>query len=83
MPKLKILSGIEVMKIFSQFNFKIISQKGSHVKLRRILPNGIKQSLTIPIHKELDKGTLRAIYRQAIRYIPDEDLKLYFYEQGI
>ena len=83
MPKLKILSGIEVMKIFSQFNFKIISQKGSHVKLRRILPNGIRQSLTIPIHKELDKGTLRAIYRQAIRYIPDEELKLYFYEQGI
>jgi len=80
MPKLKALSGNEVIKIFSHFDFKIIAPKGSHIKLRRILPNGLKQSLTIPLHKELDKGTLKAIYRQALRYISDEELELYFYE---
>jgi len=80
MPRLKVLSGKEVIKILSRFGFTIISQKGSHVKLRRILPDGTKQSLTIPLHEELDKGTLKAIYRQALRFIPEEELKPYFYD---
>ena len=79
MPKLRRLGGEDILKIFAQFDFKIASQKGSHVKLRRILPEGTKQSLTIPLHKELDRGTLRAIYRQALRYIPEDEIKPYFY----
>lgn len=79
MSKLKNLSGKDVAKIFSQFEFKDISQKGSHVKLRRILKDGTKQTLTIPLHKELDKGTLKAIFRQALRYIPEDKLKPLFY----
>lgn len=79
MPKLKTLSGREVVKILSKFGFEIVSQRGSHVKLGRILSDGTRQSLTIPLHEDLDKGTLRAIYRQALRYIPEEELRLYFY----
>jgi len=79
MPKLRSLGGEEVLKIFSQFGFTIASQKGSHAKLRRILPEGTKQSLTIPLHKELDRGTLRAIYRQALRYILEDEIKPFFY----
>lgn len=79
MPKLKTLSGREAVKILSHFGFKVVSQRGSHVKLRRILSDGTKQTLTIPLHEELDKGTLRAIFRQALRYIPEEDLKPHFY----
>jgi len=79
MPKLRVLSGREVVKILSRFGFKVISQRGSHVKLRRILSDGTKQTLTIPLHEELDRGTLRAIYRQALRYIPEKDLKPHFY----
>jgi len=79
MPKLRSLSGEDVIRIFSQFGFEIVSQRGSHVKLKRILSNGTKETLTIPFHKELDKGTLRAIFRQALRYFPEEQLKPYFY----
>ena len=79
MPKLRSLGGEDVLKIFSQFGFKIASQKGSHAKLRRILLEGTKQSLTIPLHKELDRGTSRAIYRQALRYILEDEIKPYFY----
>ena len=79
MPKLKKLSGKEVVKILAQLGFEIVSQRGSHVKLGRILPDGTKQSLTIPLHEDLDKGTLRAIFRQALRYIPEGELRLYFY----
>ena len=79
MPKLRSLTGEDVIGIFSQFGFEIVSQKGSHVKLRGILSDGTKETLTIPFHKELDKGTLRAIFRQALRYFPVEQLKPYSY----
>ncbi|MEM2959110.1 MAG: type II toxin-antitoxin system HicA family toxin [Candidatus Jordarchaeaceae archaeon] len=54
MPKLKVLGGKDVVKILSLFGFEIVSQRGSHVKLRRVLSDGTKQTLTIPLHKELD-----------------------------
>ena len=79
MPRLKVLSGREVVKIFAKFGFKVVSQRGSHVKLRRVLPDGTKQTLTVPLLDELDKGTLKAIIRQASRFIPEDELKPYFY----
>ncbi|MBU1015263.1 type II toxin-antitoxin system HicA family toxin [Patescibacteria group bacterium] len=81
MPKLKVLAGPEVVKILEKFGFVVASQKGSHVKLRRQVKDGTGQILTIPLHKELDRGTLRAILRQSSRYIPEADLAPYFYEQ--
>ncbi len=79
MPKLKRLSGQDVIKILALFGFVVAGQKGSHVKLVRSLPDGSKQPLTIPVHPELDKGTLKAIIRQASRYIPETELKPHFY----
>lgn len=79
MPKLKVLSGQEVVTILSKFRFEVEAQRGSHVKLRRLLSDGTRQTLTIPIHDEIDKGTLKAIYRQAGRYIPEDELRPHFY----
>ncbi len=79
MPKLRRLSGPEVVKILGQFGFAVISQSGSHVKLRRLTATGEKQTLTIPNHPQLDTGTCKAIYRQATRYIPEDDLRPFFY----
>lgn len=61
------------------YGFEVERQRGSHVKLRRIGRSGEKQTLTIPLHKELDKGTLRTIFRQACRYIPEDQLRPHFY----
>jgi len=60
-------------------NFNVHSQMGSHVKLRRIGIIGEKQTLIIPLHAELDQGTLWAIIRQAARYIPKVELRPYFF----
>jgi predicted RNA binding protein YcfA (HicA-like mRNA interferase family) len=79
MPRLKVLSGAEVVIILSIFGFKVASQRGSHIKLRRIEAGSGHQTLTIPNHKELDRGTLGAIYRQASRYVPERDLRPHFY----
>lgn len=79
MPKLRRLSGDEVIRILEHFGFAVVAQLGSHVKLRRVTVSGEKQTLTIPHHRELDTGTCRAIYRQASRYVPSEELRPYFY----
>lgn len=79
MPSLRRMSGREVIAVFGSFGFAVVSQKGSHVKLRRLGADGAKQTLTIPDHPELDTGTLRAMIRQAMRYIPLEELRPHFY----
>ena len=61
MPKLPRISGDKLIKIFvKNFNFKTLRQKGSHVTLTNDFV-----FITIPLHPELDKGTLLAILRDA------------------
>jgi predicted RNA binding protein YcfA (HicA-like mRNA interferase family) len=79
MSKLRTLSGKDLLRIFATFGFHPLSQRGSHIKLRRELPSGSRQTLTIVTHSELDRGTLAAIYRQALRFIPETDLEPHFY----
>lgn len=81
-PKMKRLSGKAVISILGKFGFIIHSQKDAHVKLRRIHSTGKKQTLTAPLHDEIDAGTLLAVIRQAGRYIPEEQLKAHFYDKG-
>lgn len=63
MAKLRTLSGADLLKIFKTAGFEPVSQRGSHIKLRRTLPVGVRQTLTIVSHAEVDRGTLHAIYR--------------------
>lgn len=65
MPKLAGFSGKIVISILQRdFGFSFISQKGSHVKLRKISNRKII-TVIIPVHRELAQGTLRNILRQA------------------
>ena len=79
MPSLRRMSGQAVLAVFLSLGFEMQSQKGSHVKLRRIGPNGERQTLTVPNHSELDTGTLRAIIRQASSYVTTDELHQCFY----
>lgn len=81
MPNLRVLSGDDIVKIFAKLGFQCVKQKGSHMKFQRTMPDGSRQTLTAPYHKELDTGLLRAIYRQSLRYIPESDLRTYFYTE--
>ena len=59
------LSGKIVIKVLvKHFDFEIISQKGSHVKLSR-KEEDRKITTIIPNHKELAYGTLRGVLRLA------------------
>ena len=79
MPKLRRLSGSEVVKIFGRFGFLPHSQRGSHMKLKRRLASGESQTLTVPNHRELDTGTCHGIFRQATRYIASDELRPHFF----
>ena len=78
MPKLRVLSGREVLTILRGFGFQDLSQRGSHIKLRRVIA-GQTQTLTVPNHDEIDRGTLQAIYRQAGRFVPESELRENFF----
>ena len=62
MSKLPVVSGAECVKALGKVGFEVYRQRGSHIVLIRKSPPA---QLTIPNHKELDRGTLRAIIRQA------------------
>lgn len=79
MPKLRSLSGSEVVAVLGEFGFEPFSQRGSHIKLRRPGEQGQAQTLTVPNHREIDRGTLHAIFRQACRFIEEGELRRKFY----
>lgn len=63
MPKLPVVSGIEIVKALVKVGYEVDHQTGSHMILRQKEPP--HRRLTVPKHRELAKGTLRAIIRQA------------------
>ncbi|MBI2541198.1 type II toxin-antitoxin system HicA family toxin [Candidatus Woesearchaeota archaeon] len=63
MPKLPIISGKDLIKAAAKIGYEIDHQTGSHIILRH--KGTPHRRLTIPNHKEIAKGTLRAIIRQA------------------
>ena len=64
MVKLPRLSGHDLIKILTHFGFKKIRQKGSHVMLIKETRQG-RIGCVVPLHDELETGTLLAILRQA------------------
>ena len=62
MTRLPVVSGRDLVKAFSRIGYLNDHQRGSHITLRQEFPPF--RRLTIPDHKEIAKGTLRAILRE-------------------
>lgn len=58
MPKLPQISGNDLVKLLIKDGFIFISQKGSHIKLRKG-----KIIIIVPSHHEIRKGTLGNILK--------------------
>jgi len=67
---LRILSGREIIKFLERHDFVTHAIHGSHAKLKRIIDERT-QTLVIPLHDEIAKGTLRDIYNQILEYLPE------------
>jgi len=61
--KLPVVSGMKVVKALAKIGYEIDHQTGSHMILRQ--KEAPHRRLTVPRHKEIAKGTLRALIRQA------------------
>ena len=82
MPRLKRLTSRDTLRILGRFGFEVVSMKSSHAKLVRAPLEGNtekKEILVIPLHRKMSVGTLHAIYRQACRFIPEDDLRKDFF----
>lgn len=62
MPKLPIASGTDVIRALERSGFAVLRQRGSHVSLGKRDPTVV---VTVPLHDEIARGTLRAIIRQS------------------
>ena len=64
MAKLPVLSGKEIIKALSKIGYKHIRTNGSHMIMVK-QNEKVKKTIPVPNHKELAKGTLKAIMNQA------------------
>ena len=62
MARLGNISGKEAAKAFEEAGWKAVGQVGSHLVMSK---PGLRVNLSIPQHKELSIGTLRALIRHA------------------
>ena len=61
--KLPVVSGADAVKALRKIGYEVDEQEGSHIVVRHRQPP--HRRLSMPNHKELAKGTLRALIRQA------------------
>jgi len=62
MPKLPILSGREIVKVFERLGWEVARQRGSHIIL---VKEGHVATLSVPNHCEVARGTLRSLIAHA------------------
>ena len=72
MGRLGNISGKEAVKAFAKAGWQTVGQVGSHLVMTK---SGQPANLSIPQHKELSTGTLRALIRAAAMSV-DEFLEL-------
>lgn len=61
MTKLPQLSGPDLVRALQKVGFTVRRQHGSHIIMRRDDPFA---QTVVPNHRQIDRGTLRAILRQ-------------------
>jgi predicted RNA binding protein YcfA (HicA-like mRNA interferase family) len=62
--KLPIISGKAAIKAFEKIGYKVVRQKGSHIRLRDD-NNRFHNPITIPNHKVLKPGLLRMLIKDS------------------
>jgi len=66
MPRLRRITGKELVKALQKEGFEITRQKGSHVQMTKYIDDK-KLTFPVPVHagKAIKEGTLRGILRKA------------------
>jgi predicted RNA binding protein YcfA (HicA-like mRNA interferase family) len=62
MPKLPVISGRDARRVFEKVGWRFDRQRSSHMIL---VKTGVPTNLSVPDHRELDRGLLRGLIRDA------------------
>jgi predicted RNA binding protein YcfA (HicA-like mRNA interferase family) len=68
-----VVSGRRVVRVLVQAGFSVVGRKGSHIRLKRTTDR--VYIVVVPDHRELARGTLLSIIRQA-GYAREEFIEL-------
>ena len=81
MPKLRRLSGKDVIEILQRLGYTIVLTRGSHFRLELLREVGGKCRVTVPVHgkQTLTIPTLKSIYRDVVRCLSEEIAHPLFY----
>ena len=63
--KLPIISSDEIIKVLQKDGFLVTRQKGSHISLHKKMEDGSIALVVVPRKREIKKGTLISIIKQA------------------
>ena len=63
MSRLPVVSGREVVRAFEKQGYRVDRQRRSHIQLRQ--DEAPFRRLTVPDHREIGRGLLRALIRDA------------------
>ena len=64
MSSLPLISGEKAVQALSRAGFVVVRQRGSHVRMKKRMPD-TTLNVTIPLHDELDRTTLRSLLKAA------------------
>ena len=62
MPKLPVVSGPEFVKALMKAGYEVTNRRGDHVVLR-YRRDDPTTAITVPLHRELKKGTLSTLLK--------------------
>jgi len=57
---LPVVSGEKLIKLLRKLGYEVVRQRGSHARLRKTMEAG-EHNITVPLHREIAKGTLNDI----------------------
>ncbi len=61
-PRQPVVSGERLIKALRKDGWEVVRQRGSHVRLKKV---GRRHALVVPLHREIRRGTLVGILRDA------------------
>lgn len=67
-PRQPVVSGDQLIKVLRKDGWEVVRQRGSHVRLKKA---GRRTALVVPLHREIKRGTLGGILRDADLSIDD------------
>jgi predicted RNA binding protein YcfA (HicA-like mRNA interferase family) len=65
--RLPVVSGMRLAKAVKKLGYIEVGQRGSHLKLRKILPDDSHHQIVIPMHEELHRGKLAGLLGEISR----------------